>query len=151
MSASIYTSSKLVVELGNKVDLTTSLYDFTEYVAGSIYTEKLPLNEIYSRYTCDKLENQGFLVQLRTNGLNDALKSIEKKLPENVLKAMNIKVIELPGYEADDILGTLAKHSETVEDLIVYQSVETGDVWVRPKNMWNEVVDEKGTLRFTLC
>lgn len=45
----------------------------------------------------------------------------------------------------------LAKHSETVEDMIVYQSVKTGDVWVRPKNMWNEVVDEKGTLRFTLC
>ena len=44
-----------------------------------------------------------------------------------------------------------AKHSETVEDMIVYQSVETGDTWVRPKSMWNEIVDEKGTLRFTLC
>ena len=44
-----------------------------------------------------------------------------------------------------------AKHSETVEDMIVYQSVETDDVWVRPRNMWNETVDDKGTLRFTLC
>ena len=44
-----------------------------------------------------------------------------------------------------------AKHSETVEDMIVYQSVETGDTWVRPKSMWNEIVDENGTLRFTLC
>ena len=44
-----------------------------------------------------------------------------------------------------------AKHSETTEDMIVYQSTETGDVWVRPKFMWNEIIDEKGTLRFTLC
>ena len=26
----------------------------------------------------------------------------------------------------------LAKHSETVEDMIVYQSVKNGDIWVRP-------------------
>lgn len=45
----------------------------------------------------------------------------------------------------------LAKHSETVEDMIVYQSVEKGDIWTRPMHMWNEIVDEKGTLRFTLC
>ena len=44
-----------------------------------------------------------------------------------------------------------AKHSETTEDMIVYQSIEKGDIWVRPKSMWNEVIDEKGTLRFTLC
>lgn len=44
-----------------------------------------------------------------------------------------------------------AKHSETSEDMIVYQSVKTGDIWVRPRKMWNEIVDEKGTLRFTLC
>ena len=43
-----------------------------------------------------------------------------------------------------------AKHSETTEDMIVYQPLKTGDNWVRPKSMWNEVVDDKGTLRFTL-
>ena len=43
-----------------------------------------------------------------------------------------------------------AKHSETLEDMIVYQPLKTGDNWVRPKSMWNEVVDDKGTLRFTL-
>lgn len=31
---------------------------------------------------------------------------------KEVLKAMNITVIEKPGYEADDILGTLGKHAE---------------------------------------
>lgn len=45
----------------------------------------------------------------------------------------------------------IAKHSETMDDMIVYQSTETGATWVRPISMWNEVVDEKGTLRFTLC
>ncbi len=34
----------------------------------------------------------------------------------------------------------LAKHSETCEDMVVYQNVEKGDVWVRPKSMWNEPV-----------
>lgn len=43
-----------------------------------------------------------------------------------------------------------AKHSETTEDMVVYQPLKTGDNWVRPMSMWNDVVDEKGTLRFTL-
>ena len=45
----------------------------------------------------------------------------------------------------------LAKHSETCEDMTVYQSVKTGEIWVRPTKMWNEIVDNEGTLRFTLC
>ena len=43
----------------------------------------------------------------------------------------------------------LAKHSETEEEMIVYQSLSTNDTWVRPKKMWNEIVDSKNTLRFT--
>ena len=43
-----------------------------------------------------------------------------------------------------------AKHSEILEDMVVYQPLKTGDIWVRPLRMWNEVVDDKGTLRFTL-
>ena len=43
-----------------------------------------------------------------------------------------------------------AKHSETLEDMIIYQSIRNGDVWVRPKYMWNEQVNNDGTLRFTL-
>lgn len=44
----------------------------------------------------------------------------------------------------------LAKHSETEEDMVVYQNIEKGDIWTRPRAMWNEVVDNKNTLRFTL-
>ena len=44
----------------------------------------------------------------------------------------------------------LAKHSETLEDMVVYSSLDNSKIWVRPKSMWNEVVDNKGMLRFTL-
>lgn len=44
-----------------------------------------------------------------------------------------------------------AKHSETLEDMIVYESLNDKKTWVRPKTMWNEIVDNEGTLRFTLC
>ena len=43
-----------------------------------------------------------------------------------------------------------AKHSETCEDMVVYESLKTGDIWVRPARMWNETVDENGTRRFSL-
>lgn len=46
----------------------------------------------------------------------------------------------------------LAKHSETGEDMVVYQSAANGDIWVRPKCMWNEEVVYNGekVRRFTL-
>ncbi|MCM1338469.1 MAG: DUF1653 domain-containing protein [Muribaculaceae bacterium] len=44
----------------------------------------------------------------------------------------------------------LGKNSENLEDMIVYQSVKDGQVWIRPAKMWNEKVDDCGTLRFTL-
>ena len=46
---------------------------------------------------------------------------------------------------------TRATHSETLEDLVVYQSVETGAFWVRPASMFFEYIDNdqhKG-FRFT--
>ncbi len=44
-------------------------------------------------------------------GMPDELAS-QMPIIKEVLKAMNIKVIEMAGYEADDILGTLAKYGE---------------------------------------
>ena len=43
------------------------------------------------------------------------------------------------------------KVSETMEDMVVYESLRNNTLWVRPASMWNEIVDEKGTLRFTQC
>ena len=47
------------------------------------------------------------------------------------------------------VLG-IGKHSETLEEMIVYQSLKDGEIWVRPSKMWNEVVNDEGTLRFTI-
>ena len=44
-------------------------------------------------------------------GMPDEL-AAQMPIIKKVLEAMNIKVIEMPGYEADDILGTLAKYTE---------------------------------------
>ena len=44
-------------------------------------------------------------------GMPDEL-AAQMPIIKKVLEAMNIKVIEMPGYEADDILGTLAKATE---------------------------------------
>lgn len=43
----------------------------------------------------------------------------------------------------------LARHSETGEDMVVYQSVKIGDIWCRPKTMWFDKIDDN-TTRFTL-
>ena len=42
------------------------------------------------------------------HGMPDEL-AVQMPILKDVLKAMNIKIIEKEGYEADDILGTLAK------------------------------------------
>jgi len=47
-----------------------------------------------------------------------------------------------------EVIG-VAKHSETLEPMVVYKALygEMG-LWVRPAQMWNETVDDKGTKRF---
>lgn len=45
-------------------------------------------------------------------GMPDEL-AVQMPIIKNVLKAMNIKIIEKEGYEADDILGTLSKFGES--------------------------------------
>ena len=45
-------------------------------------------------------------------GMPDEL-AAQMPIIKKVLEAMNIKVVELPGYEADDILGTMAKRAQS--------------------------------------
>ncbi len=47
-----------------------------------------------------------------------------------------------------EVVG-IAKHSETLEPMVVYRALygEMG-LWVRPAQMWNEVIDDNGTKRF---
>lgn len=32
-------------------------------------------------------------------------------------------------------------HSETLEPMTIYLSMETGEIWVRPESMWNNEVE----------
>jgi len=38
----------------------------------------------------------------------------------------------------------IGKNSETEEEMVVYKSVDTGKIWVRPKNMFFEKVEVSG-------
>ena len=54
-------------------------------------------------------------------------------------------------YKGNDYeVIAVAKHSETLEPMVVYRALYgEGGVWVRPAYMWNEAVDNSGTMRFT--
>jgi len=46
----------------------------------------------------------------------------------------------------------IAKHSETEELMVVYQSMQDGEAWVRPLSMWNQTItwqDGNPITRFT--
>ena len=38
----------------------------------------------------------------------------------------------------------VAKHSETLEEVVVYKHLDTGEMWVRPKAMFIEEVEVDG-------
>lgn len=41
----------------------------------------------------------------------------------------------------------IAEHTETREDLVIYRSHKSGEIWARPASMWNDIKD--GRRRFT--
>jgi DNA polymerase I len=56
-------------------------------------------NELYDQYKANRMSTP---------------EEIKKSVPliKQVLEGFNIRVIEIPGYEADDVIGTLAKRAE---------------------------------------
>ena len=44
----------------------------------------------------------------------------------------------------------IAKNSETLDEMIIYESIKDKQVWARPISMWNDIINEHGTLRFTI-
>ncbi len=59
-------------------------------------------------------------------GMPDELKE-QMPIIKDVLKAMNINIYELEGYEADDILGTIASLNEKNKDKDIMTYILTGD------------------------
>ena len=59
-------------------------------------------------------------------GMPDELKE-QVPIIKEVLKAMNIHIFEMEGYEADDILGTIASLNEKNKDKDVFTYILTGD------------------------
>lgn len=56
---------------------------------------------------------------------------------KDVLKAYRIPVMEMAGYEADDVIGTLAKQSESIEGLETYMVTPDKDYGqLVAKNVW---------------
>lgn len=49
-----------------------------------------------------------------------------------------------------EVIG-VAKHSETLEELVIYKSLQDQSFWVRPLSMWNERIEKDGKIyvRFT--
>ena len=49
-----------------------------------------------------------------------------------------------------EVIG-VAKHSETLEETVVYRSLTNGGLWVRPASMWEEEIERDGVRvrRFT--
>ena len=48
-----------------------------------------------------------------------------------------------------EVIG-IGKHSETLEELVIYKSTKDNSIWVRPFSMWNETIerDNKTYKRF---
>lgn len=44
------------------------------------------------------------------------------------------------------VIGT-AKHSETLEELVIYRHLENGELWARQVAMFEEMVEVGGVLR----
>ena len=61
------------------------------------------------------------------------------------MKDQNLQLGEYEHYKGIRcrVVG-IAKHSETLEELVVYQKIENGEMWVRPLSMFVENVEVNG-------
>jgi hypothetical protein len=44
-----------------------------------------------------------------------------------------------------EVIG-IGKHSETLEELVIYKSTKDNSIWVRPLSMWNETVERDNNI-----
>ena len=99
----------------SKGQATNALYGFVSMI-NKIITEEKPSYmvvafDIGKNFRHDKYENY----KAGRNETPDDLKS-QMPIARKILDAMGIKHMELEGYEADDIIGTLAKEADLDPD-----------------------------------
>ena len=44
-----------------------------------------------------------------------------------------------------EVIG-IGKHSETLEELVIYKSIKDNSIWVRPLSMWNETIERDNNI-----
>ena len=61
---------------------------------------------------------------------------------------MNIKLGKYRHFKGNEYeVIAIAKHSETLEELVIYKSLSNGELWARPKSLFVGIAD--GQPRFT--
>ncbi len=142
--------------LNSKGENTSSVFGFVNYL-NKILDEKKPdfiavvfdtihptfRHKAYPDYKANRLK------------MPEDMSAMMGKLKE-VVRAFNVPVLELPGFEADDIMGTLAKRAEkekvdtflVTSDKDFMQLVSSSVKIYRPGKGGNddEVVDENGVM-----
>ena len=99
----------------SKGDATNALYGFTSMINKIIDEEKpeymVVAFDIGKNFRHDKYEDY-------KAGRNETPDDLKKQMPKarTLLDAMGIKHVEMEGYEADDIIGTLAKEADLDPD-----------------------------------
>lgn len=101
ISVGIFFSSKLCKEQTSKLSVASSLIDFTEHIRASIYTSRLPLDEIFSTFTAPALADCGFEYQLNQNGLNAALCTVSPTVSPRSMAVLENLASGLGGINTD--------------------------------------------------
>ena len=116
--------------MGNKM-LTTSDGTYTNAIYGFLailFKIQEDLNPDYLAVTFDlkgptKRHEMYEAYKANRHGMPDEL-AVQMPIIKDILKAMNIKIVEKQGYEGDDILGTLSKKAD---ELGINVTILSGD------------------------
>src|SRR5450759_881690 len=142
--------------INSKVDNTSAIFGFVNYL-NKILDDKKP---DYIAVVFDTIEPT-----FRHKAFAE-YKATRQKMPEDmsammdtlkqVVRAYNVPVVELPGFEADDVMGTLAKRAEkeNVETYLVTSDKDFMQLVSKTVNLYrpgkggndDEIVDEKGVV-----
>ncbi|MDY3333055.1 MAG: DNA polymerase I [Gallibacter sp.] len=82
-------------------------------------------------------------------GMPDEL-AMQMPILKDVLTAMNIKILEKPGFEADDIIGTIAKMAEKEDDFEIIIITGDKDALQLATQATKVLITRKGVSNFNL-